>query len=759
MKTKNYCIGVIVFYFLLMSFQGLAQKDRGIVANLNGRFVINNAATLNAEGTKYTFTGTFEDYLNIFVASDISIGDMISDPEGVIYRITGITQNQSGINGVIVTVDYVSGSLFDTSIVPPFPSLTQTGSLFRPSGKSYSIVYPDPNSSDKMKIAVTNAAILAIDNDMRTYTSGATGSEPTTSKIGDMFYDTTLSKFKVSTGSQWVQLDGSSSSGTITVQSGKGAGSTGLDAGVNGAVCFNADDNTFYKSNGSTWAAVTPIANGAITSDMLAANAVTKGKIAEGAVTTREIEDLTIKTEDIGPGQVTATEIADGTITLAKLATTNADKVYTTDATGKPTLVDKSTLGDTTFDGKRTITRSGIAGITGQKFDTSDLAGFLNKVFFPAQGPYFKKFWLTGHGTTSSEFTTQLPDASNVVITTPSTGGVVAIAYDIWNPGGNLEFNYTLTKRDDTAISKVELFNGASPTAIYSSTGDVTSDATVTFQLPKATFTSGVQATLNLKVTDAAGSETTSPIKVTLQNPIGVSIPDARISTSANGIAYVPSESYAGGGVSGNPYLIERADVTGSTPLNLCWGAYTMHDDTQVTDVDFTTNLPGVVDLVNPSVTNVSVSLPNSNASIEYYSKVRVRGNVTTPAYSTERTSGYYKLCDRAYLGYVSDYQNAPSAATVKGLTYKYLSTAPYFATSGIVDFACPNTPVSWYIIWAIPKSGAFTIPTAWINNLGTWTNPANKTFDIDIDGKPYWICIYNVSVSNGNKSTVKLSN
>ena len=32
-------------------------------------------------------------------------------------------------------------------------------------------------------MSIQNAAITAVDNDMRTYTSGATGSEPTTSRL------------------------------------------------------------------------------------------------------------------------------------------------------------------------------------------------------------------------------------------------------------------------------------------------------------------------------------------------------------------------------------------------------------------------------------------------------------------------------------------------------------------------------------------------------------------------------------------------
>jgi len=774
-------IGLLCFLFI-----GIVSNAQ-MLSQFNGKFNLGSPAPSGLDS--YNVSGEFSDLSGIYNASQVLVNDQVIDAAGNIY--------------IIKTVNSVSGSIISLVVSDPvggkFPTEGE-GIIFRPTTSGFPLVATGASAS--LLANTLNGAILSLNLNLPVFHSGTV--VPTFSGIiGDVVIYSKDSEMYKYTTKGWITIDKtaipwdySSSPSEIPIQ---GAGS----------LVYNYTSLSYYISNGSLWNAVSTVSDlpAAIkagdmfynTNDQklsvytsvgqwkelgggggsLSPNSVTSTEIADGAVTTTEILNGTIKGEDIGLGQVTTTEIADGTIqsvdiansavSVAQLKTagvTDANMVYTTDASGVPTLVSKSTLGgSTSFNDNRIITRTGIAGVTGQNFNTGKLADFLEKVFFPAQSPYVTKFWITGYGTTSTEYTAQTVDGSNVVVTAPVAGGAVTIPYATWNAGAfaNVDFNYTITKRDmGTAISKVELFNGA--TSLGSNSGDVTSGM---ITVPKATFSgsAGSQITLTLKVTDAATSEMTIPLKLTFQNPVGVTIPNARISASADGSA-ISVGSNAGNGSLATPFLIERADQTGTTPVFLCWGAYNLGNDTKVTDITFTTTLPGVTNMTSgtyTSVTNKSVSLPNSDYNAKYYGTVQVKGDVagTTSA----QTSPYYQLGDRTYCGYVGDLTQ-PNATTVKGLTsynVSYMNTALYYAVAGI---SLVNTTfTSGHIIWAVPKynAGTFIAPSVLANNLGTWSTVTDKTvFDMTIDGKPYWICIYNASVGTAtgqNTSIVKLSN
>jgi len=84
------------------------------------------------------------------------------------------------------------------------------------------------------------------------------------------------------------------------------------------------------------------IATAAVNSAKIADGTVTGTDIASGTVTSDNILDATIAAADIASNAVTTNKILNGNVTVNKLGTagiSDADKIYTTDAAGKPTLV------------------------------------------------------------------------------------------------------------------------------------------------------------------------------------------------------------------------------------------------------------------------------------------------------------------------------------------------------------------------------------------------------------------------------------
>ncbi len=189
--------------------------------------------------------------------------------------------------------------------------------------------------------------------------------EPTcdAAAAGRMYYNTTNNTLLFCNGTSWVNTESD-----LT-----GLAGDGLVDGGGGALDVNVDDSTIeinadvvrVKDGGITTekildgtiatadiaaGAITGglagvIADGSITADDLGTDSVGSAEIATDAVGSDEIAADAVTASEIATGAVTTTEILDGTISTTDMASGGNDKLFSTDAAGNVTWIDKSTIG------------------------------------------------------------------------------------------------------------------------------------------------------------------------------------------------------------------------------------------------------------------------------------------------------------------------------------------------------------------------------------------------------------------------------
>src|SRR5206468_12600963 len=97
-------------------------------------------------------------------------------------------------------------------------------------------------------------------------------------------------------------------------------------AGNAGFLYFATDDDSLYRSDGSSWSKVSTgstvtsadITDGTITGTDVGTDTLMAGNIAAGAVGTSEIADGSIAGADVATDTVTATNIAAGAVTTSE---------------------------------------------------------------------------------------------------------------------------------------------------------------------------------------------------------------------------------------------------------------------------------------------------------------------------------------------------------------------------------------------------------------------------------------------------------
>ncbi len=414
------------------------------------------------------------------------------------------------------------------------------------------------------------------------------------------------------------------------------------------------------------------------------------------------------------------------------------------------------------FNGKRAVTRTGLTGISGVNFNTSTLAEFLNKVFFPSRSPYVNYFRYNDVQTAGMVSYQTVDPVTQVTL---DNVGTVTVAYATWSPLANFTFKYDIALQDPSPITKVEIYNGA--TLLNTNVGNAT---TGSLTIPK----SSSYTSLKLKITDSAANEVNLSLNTVFTLPLGVVISSVRLSTASGGSALTTSE---GAGTAASPWLIERTGSDLSYYLN--W-VMTKNNDANVTNINFT-GPPTLSNLAGPSLVQQTISpvvLPNSDAATVYHLGVSAKGDVAQ-VFSAVSYSSYYQLRDKLYVGFLPS--NAkPSEAQILSLQKSSLSTVEYFSTK--VNPVYPdasengvtltnNTGLSGFFAWAVPTySNGATEPSfskyTYAFAFGSW-NPYDEGFDrtsyfVKTSGPNstwYWVCIYNASTMNGNSVRALLQN
>ncbi len=227
---------ILLFTCVLLGVSGRTQTV------LNGSFYISGVSENPSLSTSdYSIEGTFTDPFYIHNADEIAIGDMIADSEGKLFRIDKLTKEANGTSQIIVDVTYLSGALDEWS---RYPAIFATGTLFRPTTNGYPLATYDPsNTNENLKIAVQNAAILAIDKTVSGYKSGT--EFPAPAKLGDGFYNTIEKKLYIYNGVEWMSIG----SGVVPT----GSSSDFPNPAKAGEMFFNTEDNSSYIYNGSIW--------------------------------------------------------------------------------------------------------------------------------------------------------------------------------------------------------------------------------------------------------------------------------------------------------------------------------------------------------------------------------------------------------------------------------------------------------------------------------------------------------------------------
>lgn len=414
-------------------------------------------------------------------------------------------------------------------------------------------------------------------------------------------------------------------------------------------------------------------------------------------------------------------------------------------------------FGTGTYNGNRTITRTGLPGITGQNFGTETIADFLDKVFFPVLSPYITSFRYNTN-IVAGQYSYQTADPDTKVVT--NYPGTVTFPYSSWSTSSTLIFNYDIAKRDASSpIVSVELIKGGA--AIATNFGDVTSGSFANVNTADFVNVDATQnVTLTLKVTFNTTDVVSLDLNTSFTKANGVGVSNVRLATTSSGSA-ITSE---GSGTSGNPYLLER---TGSEISNYLVWSLTGNDDVgHITDIYFS-GTPSQTNLSGTNLTNTYISpitFPHADASTVYQLGVSAKGSIANDVSSVAYTS-YYKLQDKLYCGYSSSWNVAPTEAQIKGLQQSSLATTNYY-NSGVT--LTNNTGSSGFLTWAVPTyvDGNLGAPafskTAYYFATGQWF--ANSNVEVHYvkvsagaTSSWYWVCIYKDSTSPGGSMTVKI--
>lgn len=419
-----------------------------------------------------------------------------------------------------------------------------------------------------------------------------------------------------------------------------------------------------------------------------------------------------------------------------------------------------NTMGDGAFDANKTVTRPGLAGISGSNFNTKTIVDFLNKVFFPVLSPMITSFRYDGK-VTAGQFSYQDENPSTKAVTDHQ--GSVVMPYSEWNSSGsNIVFNYSISKREsNSSITKVELIkNGISIGSI------INGSPTGSFSLQKSSFTDSEilqNIPLTLKVTDNAANVVSLILNVSVGQMSGVTLSNARLSTSNSGAAFTTPE---GSGTWGDPYLIER---TGSDmSFFFVWTILGNDDEGNVTTINFsgTPTMSALTNAKNISQTFVSpVIFPHTDVTTKYQLGASAKGSVANN-FSPISYSDFYQLCDRTYCGFLST-NLAPSSSDIVSLQSSSLKTDDYTSMNGIT--LANETGRSSFFTWAIPTyvDGNASAPafskTVYYYAIGNWFVNSNTTVHYVKVPKGstsswYWVCIYNASTANGVTITTKIN-
>lgn len=423
-------------------------------------------------------------------------------------------------------------------------------------------------------------------------------------------------------------------------------------------------------------------------------------------------------------------------------------------------LASINTSGSGAFDANKTVTRTGLNGITGSNFNTTTIIDFLNRVFFPVLSPTITSFRYDGKNN-AGQFSYQEENATTKVVT--DHAGSVIMPYSEWNtPGSNIVFNYSITKRDpNIAITKVELFKNGVAVGTVSS-GSLSGS----FSLQKSSFTSSEitqNIPLTLKVTDNASNIVSLVLNVSIGQMNGVTLSDTRISASNSGNALKTPE---GSGTWGDPYLIER---TGSDmSYFFVWTINGNDDAGKVTNISFS-GTPALTSLTNAdNITQTYVSpviFPHADATTKYQVGASAKGSVANN-FSSTSYSDCYQLQDRTFCGFLPT--NAPpSISDIVSLQSSSLKTDDYTAMNGVI--LANGTGSSGFFTWAIPTyvDGNSSAPafskTVYYYAIGNWFTNSNTTVhSVKVPNGStsswYWVCIYNASTANGVTVQAKIN-
>ena len=234
-------------HYLLFILLILLISKVNSINPLNGRFMISTLDTPISPTSTWQIGGEYTDLANPnYTVDSIKVGDMIGDANGKLFRIDSIIEfGTQSYNYILTDATYISGAIYDYDLVPGY---MQVGTLFHPTLNGFPMVTYDPeNVNSGLQASVQNAAIMAIDQSITGFTSGT--ALPTTSKLGDGFYNTTENKLYLYNGTSWIPIGGA------TVPNGT---STGFPTpSKTGDMYFNTDDNSAYIYTGTNWLMVT----------------------------------------------------------------------------------------------------------------------------------------------------------------------------------------------------------------------------------------------------------------------------------------------------------------------------------------------------------------------------------------------------------------------------------------------------------------------------------------------------------------------
>jgi|GEM_PF-3101415 len=340
------------------------------------------------------------------------------------------------------------------------------------------------------------------------------------------------------------------------------------------------------------------IANAAVTSAKIADATIATADLADGSVTSVKIADGTIAAADLASGSVTTSQILDGTIaaadlanssvTVAKLATAgvaDANRVYTTNATGVPTLSPIGSFASTALPSANIYV--GNAGGVASAVSLSGDATISNS----------GALTITNAAVTSAKIadatiaTADLADGS--VTSAKIVDGTVAAA-DLAN--------------SSVTVAKLATAGAADANMVY------TTNATgVPILTPAANFASTALPSTNIYVGNASG--VAAPVALsgdaTISNSGALTIANAAVTSAKIADATVATADLADGSVTSAKIVdgtVAAADLANSSVTVAKLATAGAADANMV----YTTNATGVP-ILTPAANFASTALPSTN--------------------------------------------------------------------------------------------------------------------------------------------------